>query len=205
MIELLCRLLDGLNLTGDVNRDVPVFLNYHSRPKTALHCAAVAAEARRIADIVGVPGSPAESGGWLHDVSAVFSPAERLPVARALGIETLPEEEAFPFVIHQKLSAVMARELFGVRDPAVLGAVGCHTTLRTNATDLDKVVFIADKIAWDQPGVPPYREELLAALDHSLDEAALCYLRYLWQRRDTLQVIHPWFRAAYEQLVGRLP
>ena len=200
MIELLCQLLDGLNLTGDIGHDVPAFLNHHGRPKTAVHSAAVAAEARRIAGMVSVPGSLAELGGWLHDVSAVFPPAERLTAAKALGIELLPEEEAFPLIIHQKLSVVLARELFGVVDPGVLSAIGCHTTLRANATNLDKVVFIADKIAWDQPGVPPYREELLTALDRSLDEAAFFFLRYLWERRDTLKALHPWLREAYEQL-----
>ena len=200
--RLLTALADGLNLTGDIGGDVSTFLNRHGRPQTALHSAAVAVEARRIAGVVGISGSRAELGGWLHDVSAVFPPEERLLAARAFGIQVLPEEEAFPLILHQKLSVVLARELFGIRDPEVLGAIGCHTTLRANATNLDKVLFIADKIAWDQPGAPPYRQELLAALDRSLDEATSYYLRYLWERRDTLKVLHPWLREAYAQLAG---
>jgi len=38
---------------------------------------------------------------------------------------------------------------------------------------------------------------LLAALAHSLDAAAFVYLRFLWERRVTLGVIHPWFVDAY--------
>ena len=85
-------------------------------------------------------------------------------------------------------------------DAAILSAIGCHTTLRKDATLLDKVVFVADKIAWDQPGTPPYLDAIQAALNDSIDRAAFVYLDYLWQMRDTLRVIHPWLREAYEQL-----
>jgi len=103
-------------------------------------------------------------------------------------------------ILHQKLSAVMAREIFGIGDAAVLSAIGCHTTLKASASTLDKVVFVADKIAWDQPGKPPYLDGILGALDQSLHQAALRYLDYLWQRRQTLPAVHPWFVAAHRQV-----
>lgn len=103
-------------------------------------------------------------------------------------------------IVHQKLSALMARELFGITDAEVLSAIGCHTTLKANASPLDKTLFVADKIAWDQQGRPPYLTDLLAALERSLDGAALVYLDYLWERRETLPVLHPWVRAAHRQL-----
>jgi len=104
-------------------------------------------------------------------------------------------------IIHQKLSGVIAQEIFGVKSEAVLNAIGCHTTLKANATTFDKIVFIADKIAWDQQTVPPYLADVLLALEKSLDQAAFSYLNYLWQRRHTLAVIHPWLIAAHQQLL----
>jgi HD superfamily phosphohydrolase YqeK len=98
------------------------------------------------------------------------------------------------------LSVVLAREVFGVRDETVLSAIGCHTTLKAGASHLDKVVFIADKIAWDQPGQPPYLDELLAGLERSLDEGVFVYINYLWAQRATLKVVHPWLVDAYEAL-----
>jgi len=63
---------------------------------------------------------------------------------------------------------------------------------------LDKIVFVADKIAWDQPGAPPY---LAALADTSSLDAGVCvYLETLWQQRESLAVTHPWFEAAYYQL-----
>lgn len=106
-------------------------------------------------------------------------------------------------IVHQKLSSWMAHEVFGIHDPEVLSAIGCHTTLKAGASPLDKLVFVADKIAWDQAGQPPYLEVLQAALEHSLDAAALVYIDYLWAQRAQLRVIHPWLVAARNDLLLR--
>jgi predicted HD superfamily hydrolase involved in NAD metabolism len=200
MIDLLAQLKRDATITGNVRTDVPAFLIGHGQPKTAGHCAAVALEARRVADMVGEDQEKAGTGGWLHDVSVIIPNEQRIEAAQAWGVEILPEEETFPMIIHQKLSVVLAREVFGVRDETVLSAIGCHTTLKAGASHLDKVVFIADKIAWDQPGQPPYLDELLAGLERSLDEGVFVYINYLWAQRATLKVVHPWLVDAYEAL-----
>jgi predicted HD superfamily hydrolase involved in NAD metabolism len=200
MHNVLVQLGAGLQLTGDIARDVPVFLAYHGRPDTAIHCGAVAAEARRIAALVGADLDAAEISGWLHDISVIIPNEQRALIAEQLGIDVLPEEAIFPMIIHQKLSAVLARDLFQIEDAAILSAVGCHTTLKAGATLLDKVLFVADKLAWDQPGHAPFHDEMRAVLGRSLDQATLVYLRYLWEQRAKLKVLHPWAHAAYVEL-----
>jgi predicted HD superfamily hydrolase involved in NAD metabolism len=202
MHELLARLVEGVRLTGNVRLDASTFLAHHGFPQTVDHSVRVAVEAERLAVRFGEDGRLAEVAGWLHDVSAVLPVERRARVARQLGLDVLPEEEAVPMIVHQRLSAVMARHIFGVADEPVLSAIGCHTTLKADASPLDKIVFVADKVAWDQPGAPPYLEGVLSGLERSLDQAALAYLRYLWQRRHTLAVVHPWFVDAYRQLSG---
>jgi len=197
---LLANLRGDLQLTGDISQDVPVFLRHHHHTATALHCQQVAAAARSVAAFARVNLVQAETAGWLHDVSAIFPVSERVQVAHSLGLEILPEEESCPMIVHQKLSRQMALEIFGVTDLLILDAIGCHTTLRAQSTTLDKVLFIADKLAWDQLGTPPYAKELHAALAHSLDQATIFFINYLWDRRHTLQVIHPWLRAAHQEL-----
>jgi predicted HD superfamily hydrolase involved in NAD metabolism len=192
------HLINGLSLQGDVRVDVPALLKNHGCPKTAEHVAQVAAEARRLAIRTGANPDQAEIAGWLHDVSAIIPNTERVSIARQVGIDVLPEEERLPMILHQKLSAVLGRELFSITDEAILSAVSCHTTLKKDASLLDKVVFVADKIAWDQDGEPPYLADVLAGLDDSIDHAALAYMRYLWDQ--PLLVIHPWLREAYGQL-----
>jgi predicted HD superfamily hydrolase involved in NAD metabolism len=198
----LAQLVAGIELTGDVAHDVPVFLTHNGRPDTAVHCGAVAAEARRVAELVGADVDAAETAGWLHDISVIFPSEQRVAIAEQLGIEVLPEEAIFPMIIHQKLSAVLAREIFKIEDAAILSAIGCHTTLKAGAALLDKVVFVADKLAWDQPGHAPFHDDMHAALSRSLDQAALVYLRYLWDQRAKLRVLHPWAQAAYLELMG---
>ena len=91
--------------------------------------------------------------------------------------------------------------LFDFLDCQVLSAVGCHTTLKAKPTLLDKVVFLADKIAWDQDGNPAYLSKIIEAMDKSLDTAVLEYLNYLWKRRSQLKVIHPWLVESREFLL----
>ena len=107
-----------------------------------------------------------------------------------------------PEKITVKLMAVaqiLAITLLAACTPG-LSAIACHTTLRAGATLLDKVLFVADKLEWDQEGKPPYLSGMRGMLERSLDEAALFYLDYLWQRRVTLPVVHPWMIEARQQL-----
>ncbi|KJB88165.1 HAD family hydrolase [Paenibacillus sp. E194] len=197
---LLNKLVQQVEFTGNIEQNIQRFLTANHCPHTADHSRSVGAEAGRVARIYGADPERAELAGWLHDISAVFPNEERIEAARQLGIDILPEEEQFPMIIHQKLSKVMARDIFGVQDAEVLDAVGCHTTLRADASQLDLVLFVADKIAWDQQGTPPYIEELHHNLAISLEHAAFAYIQYLWERKDTLKVIHPWLADAYKQL-----
>lgn len=181
MSSILEKLTSNMTATGDLKSDVYQFLLSNHCPKTAEHCMEVGAESRRVAGIVGADQEQAEIAGWLHDISAVFPNDQRIDAARELSIEILSEEEAFPMIVHQKLSKVMAERIFQIKDVAILEAVGCHTTLRSHSTQLDQVLFVADKIAWDQNGEPPYLQQLKEALEVSLPHASFCYLHYLWE------------------------
>lgn len=199
--QIIAPLREGWVQTGDIRHDAPTFLTAHGFPETAAHVADVAKVAKHLAARFGEGAAQAEAqaetAAWLHDISSVFPNETRIAVAEAFGLTVLPEERAYPMIVHQQLSAVLARELFHVRDPVTLSAIACHTTLKAGATRLDTIVFIADKIAWDQQGIPPYLPALTDALEHSLDAAAFVYLDWLWQQRETLGIIHPWFRDAY--------
>ena len=169
----------------------------------AAHCDAVASEARRIAQShqLGAEADKAYAAGWLHDISAVIPDAHRLATARQWGVDVLPEEEEFPLLLHQKLSAVIAEKEFGIGDRDVLDAVGHHTTLRRCPGTVEKVVFLADKLAWDQPGETPHGEAVRRALQESLDEGVATYLDWVWQHREQMRVIHPWLREACGQFL----
>jgi predicted HD superfamily hydrolase involved in NAD metabolism len=179
----------------DLSLEVPAFLRQHGRDGVAHHVERVAREARRIALREGIHVAAAEAAAYLHDVSLVLPYDQMVAVAHSHRVEVLPEEAQVPALLHGKLSCIYAAERFGLTDPAVHVAMRCHTTLRSGAAPLDKVLFVADKLGWD-PADAPYREGLAAALERSLDEAVRHFLAWAWAGRDRMPVIHPWFRAA---------
>lgn len=204
MNSKLSQLASQVSFQGDLQKDVVQFLSHHGFEKTVGHSARVAAEAQRIAERYDIDPQAAANAAWLHDISTVIPNHERITYAEELGIEVLEEERKLPMIIHQKLSVAIAQQLFEISDTGVLSAIGCHTTLKAGASPLDMVVFVADKIAWDQAGDPPYLTEIQAALQRSLDQAAFCYLDYLWQRQADLVVLHPWAVEAHLEIAQRL-
>ena len=199
----LAVLVEDVSLMGNVRTDMMTLLRYHGCTRTFEHSKRVAAEAKRLAQHWQGDKISAEIAGWLHDISAIVPVDQRIPLAESLGLDILPQERAAPIVIHQKLSAVIAREVFAITSMPILSAIGCHTTLKANASTLDKIIFVADKIQWDFSSDPPYLAELTAAAEQSLDQAAYCYLSYLWQKRDELPAIHPWLVQAYQELSNK--
>ncbi len=200
----LSQLVSQVSFQGDLQQDVVQFLKQHGFEKTVGHSTRVAAEARRIAEHYELDVEAAEQAAWLHDISVVIPNHERIAYAEELGNEVLEEERKLPMIIHQKLSVAIAKELFGVTNEAVLSAIGCHTTMKAGASQLDMAVFVADKIAWDQAGDPLYLAEIRSALQRSLEQAAFCYLDYLWQRQADLVVLHPWAIEAHLEIAQQL-
>ena len=65
---------------------------------------------------------------------------------------------------------------------------------------MDLVLFVADKIEWDQRDTTIFNRN---KKDWKIfGKAAFVYISYLWERKDTLKVIHPWLEEAYWDLKG---
>ncbi|MDH2888297.1 bis(5'-nucleosyl)-tetraphosphatase (symmetrical) YqeK [Bacillus cytotoxicus] len=188
-------------VAGNIEEDMKDFLLKYEKEFTYKHSMRVANEARKLARKFHVNEEEAAIAGYLHDISAVFPNEQRIAAAESFGIDILQEEREFPMIIHQKLSKEIAKEIFKVTNEQILDAIGCHTTLRKHATAMDLVLFVADKIEWDQKGVPPYIDRVKKSLEISLEQAAFAYISYLWERKDTLKVLHPWLEEAYWDLI----
>lgn len=181
------------NLIDQVNE----FFDYYHEEKTRKHSFEVAEEAKKLAEIFGVSKDKAFVASLLHDISVVIPNEDRISVHEGLNLNVLPEERLLPMILHQKQSVLIAKEIFGINDKEVLSAIESHTTLRKNASDLDKVVFIADKIKWDRDDCAPYLASLIKALQKSLNDGCRCYLD--WAMID-IYVVHPWLKEARVEL-----
>ena len=174
--------------TGNLEADVKNLLECNGKGATYAHVASVAEANAGIAARFGLNESECRNAALLHDVSAVIAPRDMLGYAKENRLELCEAELRFPFLLHQRISRIVAEDYFGVTDKAVLSAIECHTTLRPNASQQDMALFIADKIAWDQPGVPPFDAAVRAALEHSLEAACLEYM--IWMT-DNDKILHP--------------
>ena len=166
-------------LTGDLPTDVQALLEANGRPKTFRHVLNVADANAAIAAQYGLDADKCRAAGLLHDISAVIRPADMLAWTQAQGLPVCEAERSHPFLLHQRLSRVIAETHFGMADEAILSPIECHTTLKQNATSYDMALFIADKLAWDQEGVPPFYNAVRAALERSLEAASLAYMDYM--------------------------
>jgi predicted HD superfamily hydrolase involved in NAD metabolism len=184
---------------GDPVEGAYGLLTLRGRMDTVRHERAVAQKSRQLAGRFGVEREKCDLAAALHDISVLIPPDKRLEVATALDIPILREERQVPLLLHQKLSAVIARQWLGVTDGEVLSAVSCHTTLKPGAGPLDLLIFVTDKLCWDGAGDPPYGAAMERELAHSLERAALCYLRYLLAD-PSLLAPHPWMMRAFREL-----
>ncbi|WP_164508050.1 HD domain-containing protein [Lapidilactobacillus wuchangensis] len=184
-----------LNNQVDLSTNIRNFYQQTNTMATYQHGLAVAAETQLLSE----NNQPQLYwAGLLHDISAFIPNNQRLNLAQQLQLPILPAEQQLPLLLHQKLSAYIAQTCFHITDNNMIAAIECHTTLKGQFTDSDLTLFLADKIAWDQPGTPPYLPELQQALATSKADAALVYLNYL--RQNDLKVVHPWLIDAYQTL-----
>ncbi|GAK09444.1 bis(5'-nucleosyl)-tetraphosphatase (symmetrical) YqeK [Geomicrobium sp. JCM 19038] len=163
------------------------------------HCLEVAYEAKALANTYGEDANGAFRAGLLHDIGGIVPNENRVSVATQLGIELYEEEYIIPMIIHQKISKVIAKEIFHIENPKLLTAIETHTTLHKQPSTLDHIVFLADKLKWDQTGEPPYVDELRAAMQQSLEQGSFYFVNQLYHS-PSLKIVHPWLREAYERL-----
>ncbi|HCC06843.1 MAG TPA: HAD family hydrolase [Clostridiales bacterium] len=187
-------------LTGDIKKDVENLLNIYGCSRIAEHSRNVAEQSKILALKFNYDLRKAEIAGYLHDISGIIPNSERVNVAEKLNIEILKEEREFPLILHQKISGVISKEVFKIDDVEIINAISCHTTLKKEPSKLDLILFVADKIAWDQEGKPPYINEVLIGIDSSLEQGAYEYIKYLIDRKEELKVVHPILIDAYEFL-----
>ncbi|EHB5046568.1 HD domain-containing protein [Enterococcus faecalis] len=181
-----------------LKNEIKQYLVSKNCEKTYYHCMEVGEYAYQLGEKYLTSPEKVSIAGYLHDISAIYPNNQRINVAQKYGIELNEAEMAFPMIIHQKISKSITKMDFGIEDNEILSAIECHTTLKKNYSDIDLVLFVADKIKWDQEGKPPYLDGLLQALNCSLENAAYFYIDYILKH--DIKVVHPWLWDAYNQL-----
>lgn len=186
-------------LSGDIRTDVKNILLINGKSKTYIHVANVADRNALISKTYDLDHDKCVIAGLLHDISAVIKPEDMLKYAYENRLEVCEAERRYPFLLHQRLSKICAVEYFNISDEEILSAIECHTTLKKSPSKYEMSLFIADKLAWDRGGIPPFYEEVNAALDISLEAACYKYMEYMVEN-DMILCPHDNWIEAYEQL-----
>ncbi|MEK7217079.1 MAG: bis(5'-nucleosyl)-tetraphosphatase (symmetrical) YqeK [Chloroflexota bacterium] len=128
----------------------------------------------------------AELAGFLHDIARAQRPEVLLQLARDLGLPIDPVEETTPLLLHGPVGAALARDAVTGAGDDVFQAITWHSTARPGMSDLEKVVFLADKLDPGKAGYyPPELNPLGQLAKAGLDEAVVFYLD--WQLRHLLE------------------
>ena len=110
------------------------------------HSVRVARCAEELARHHGADPRKARVAGMLHDLARLYSPERLIAECEARDIEIEPAARARPVLLHARLGAALARELFGVEDAEILSAIEKHTTAAEVMSPLDSIVYLADSL-----------------------------------------------------------
>lgn len=84
--------------------------------------------------------------GLLHDCAKCVPDDVKMIQCRENNIKLTTIEIQNPYLIHSKLGAFYARNIYGIKDEEICSAIQYHTTGRAAMTILEQIVFLADYI-----------------------------------------------------------
>lgn len=133
--------------------------------------------ARELASKFNIDADKAAFAALLHDNAKYISADKMLEIVNENNLPVFDMEKETPKTLHSPVGAYIAQTELGIEDSEILNAIRYHTIGKVNMTDLEKIVFLADKI---EPYTrdSKFREKVLTVLDqtNNLDEAVLlCY------------------------------
>lgn len=141
---------------------------------------------------------------YLHDLGRIVPKEEMTQFCQSFGYSPLKGEIQAPDLLHQVASKIIANEIFGVQDREVLEAVACHTTLKRNPNQIEMVLFLADKLSWDENQFSYLKSNINKGLEDSMEEGIFQYFQDMHKRREHLSYYHKLSQEAYGYFRGIL-
>ena len=117
-------------------------LDHLCNPHRAAHSRSVAMVCRQLAEAHGLDGDQAWRAGMMHDMTKAFSDEANGKIMKVYAPEMM---EYSPKVWHSYTAPVYLYHYLGLRDHRILEAIK-HHTLGDGTGDLDRILYIADKI-----------------------------------------------------------
>lgn len=132
-----------------MREQVLTYLSQNVPPERVNHILRVEQTAADLAAIHDLDKQKAATAGLMHDLAKCFKPQRLLHMAREEGLILDEILEKNPHLLHADVSAIVARDKFGVEDKQVLDAISNHTLGSARMSPLSCIVFLADSL---EPG-----------------------------------------------------
>ena len=124
------------------------------------HSLGCANAAKGIAKIMGIDENRAYLAGLIHDCAKSLPLDETMKLLKTNNVELVCGEDENKKVLHAPAGVVVAKEQFGINDEEILSAIRWHTLGKPDMTDMEKIIFIADKIEPYSRGKEDYERKL---------------------------------------------
>lgn len=188
--------VNTIEFTDNITKDVCNLLEINNMNHTKQHVLKVAGTSINLAHRFNADVVKCYRSALLHDISAIINHKDMTLIANKNYMWLDESEEKHPFLLHQRISRLIAEEYFKIADKDILSPIECHTTLKGNPTKYEMILFLADKISWDQEGEPPYFDIINNSLNISLEKACENYINYLYDNNKLL-CPHKWMNEAH--------
>nr|WP_317619358.1 bis(5'-nucleosyl)-tetraphosphatase (symmetrical) YqeK [Laspinema sp. D2d] len=167
------------------------WLEHHVTPPRVQHILRVEQLCGELAEHHQLDVEKAKQAGLMHDLAKYFKPQRLLQMAQTEGLELDEIFAGEPHLLHADVSAMVARDEFGIKDPEILEAIRNHTLGRPQMSPLSCVVYLADTLEPGR-GTTPELEQLRQTCFRNLVAAVwqtgdYC-LRHLVEQQ---RMIHP--------------
>jgi predicted HD superfamily hydrolase involved in NAD metabolism len=162
------------------------------------HTIGVMYTAESLAMRYGIDMTKAAVAGLLHDCAKCIPNAQKLKMCKKNDIEISEMEAKNPSLLHAKLGAFLAEEVYGVKDPEILSAINWHTTGKPDMSMLDIIIYMADYIEPNRDkaqNLKEIRKLCFENIEEALYQVLEGTLNYLSGRPD---MIDPMTKISYD-------
>lgn len=154
------------------------------------HVLGVVETAKMLANLYSEDIEKAKIASILHDVAREYTKDDMERLCTYYGYKFEDSVTKEPALLHSKIGAILARDVYSIEDNDVLNAISYHTTGRKNMTMLEKIVFIADYIEPSRnfEGLENIRKLAFRDIDQAVFEALENNIRHLIDKRSFIHM-----------------
>ncbi len=188
----------------DLESNLKAFFTKHNKADVFEHTLDVVDVLRSLQQYHVFDFEKVKVGALCHDIGRVVDKNEILDLCLDFDHTLNPGEVEVPSLLHQIASRILSEHVFGITDNEIFNAIECHTTLKPQASMIDKLIFVSDKLSWKSPEHSELVNTMQRLSTRSLDETVYHYLKNLYENRHRVAYYHKWSEQAYFYFKDRI-